>query len=52
MLRPQHLNSPDDATAQDAAAVIFASLPESGLRTVTADGIEFVICASALTAQM
>lgn len=33
-------------------AVVFSTLPEQGLQTMTEDGVEFVMCPSALTAQM
>lgn len=32
--------------------VIFSTLPEQGLQTMTEDGVEFAMCPSALTAQM
>ncbi|WP_166789376.1 hypothetical protein [Cryobacterium sp. TMS1-20-1] len=32
--------------------LIFGTLPAGGLNTMTPDGVEFVLCASALTAQM
>lgn len=44
-----------NATAQrleEISDLIFGTLPERGLETMTEDGIEFVICPSALTAQM
>lgn len=35
-----------------AADIVFATLPVHGFDTMTCDGVEFVLCASALTAQM
>jgi hypothetical protein len=35
-----------------AAAMIFDTLPERGLDRMTPDKVEFVMCASALTAQV
>ena len=34
------------------ASVLFDTLPDRGLDTMTPQGVEFVLCASALTAQM
>ena len=36
----------------DAAAVVFATLPSLGMERMTKGGVEFVLCASALTAQV
>lgn len=36
----------------DAESVVFATLPDLGFATMTPGGVEHVICASALTAQM
>jgi hypothetical protein len=35
-----------------AEAVVFGTLSEQGMQTMTEGGVEFVLCASALTAQM
>ncbi|MCP2243361.1 hypothetical protein [Lentzea aerocolonigenes] len=35
-----------------AESVVFSTLPDSGFETMTEGGVEFVLCASALTAQM
>lgn len=35
-----------------AAEIVFASLADKGMQTMTEGGVEFVLCASALTAQM
>lgn len=40
------------STAVPAADVIFEALPSLGMDRMTAGGVEFVICASALTAQV
>lgn len=37
---------------QDAADVVFATLSVMEFETMTESGVEFVLCASALTAQM
>lgn len=37
---------------ETAAEVIFGSLVDQGMETMTEGGVEFVLCASALTAQM
>ncbi|WP_313535468.1 hypothetical protein [Arsenicicoccus bolidensis] len=45
----------DVATVQvveDAAEVVFATLDSMEFETMTDGGVEFVLCASALTAQM
>lgn len=39
-------------TVVDSHEVIFTTLPENGFETMTEDGVEFTLCASALTAQM
>lgn len=39
-------------TRTDVEATVFATLPELGFETMTDGGVEFVLCASALTAQM
>jgi hypothetical protein len=39
----------EPAVAED---VVFATLPELDFETMTEGGVEFVLCASALTAQM
>lgn len=39
-------------TADAVRDVVFGTLPENGLQTMTRHGVEFVLCASALTAQM
>lgn len=37
----------------DAATdIVFGSLADQGMQTMTEGGVEFVLCASALTAQM
>ncbi len=38
--------------AEDAAGVVLATLSEMDFETMTDGGVEFVLCASALTAQM
>ncbi|SMQ58088.1 hypothetical protein SAMN06295909_0102 [Plantibacter sp. VKM Ac-1784] len=35
-----------------ATEIVFGSLADQGMQTMTEGGIEFVLCASALTAQM
>jgi hypothetical protein len=35
-----------------AAEIVFATLPSLGMDRMTAGGVEFVMCASALTAQV
>ena len=35
-----------------AAEIVFATLPSLGMDRMTAGGVEFVLCASALTAQV
>ena len=40
--------APIDASTQ----IVFRSLADQGMRTMTDGGVEFVLCASALTAQM
>ncbi|WP_410611086.1 hypothetical protein [Amycolatopsis sp. lyj-109] len=40
----------DDVTV--AESIVFSTLPETGFETMTEGGVEFVLCASALTAQM
>ncbi|WP_395641014.1 hypothetical protein [Pseudolysinimonas sp.] len=35
-----------------AESIVFASLTDQGMDTMTEGGVEFVLCASALTAQM
>jgi hypothetical protein len=44
--------STDAADVDVSWEILFATLPESGFDTMTHDGVEFVLCASALTAQM
>jgi hypothetical protein len=39
-------------TERSAESVVFATLPELGMDTMTEHGVEFVLCPSALTAQM
>lgn len=39
-------------TADAVRDVVFGTLPENGLQTMTRHGVEFALCASALTAQM
>jgi hypothetical protein len=42
-----------DAVDLDRAAeIVFGSLADQGMQTMTEGGVEFVLCASALTAQM
>ncbi|GAA5023745.1 hypothetical protein [Kitasatospora paranensis] len=35
-----------------AVEIVFSTLPELGMDRMTAEGVEFVLCASALTAQV
>jgi hypothetical protein len=35
-----------------ADEILFQTLPELGLETMTPGGVEFILCASALTAQV
>ena len=35
-----------------ATEIVFGSLADQGMQTMTDGGVEFVLCASALTAQM
>jgi hypothetical protein len=35
-----------------AAAIVFATLPDMGMRQMTPGGVEFVLCPSALTASV
>ncbi|MEV8098936.1 hypothetical protein [Kitasatospora sp. NPDC085879] len=37
---------------EQPAEIVFATLPELGMDRMTAEGVEFVLCASALTAQV
>ncbi|WP_433062370.1 hypothetical protein [Dactylosporangium sp. CS-033363] len=46
---PEQTVEAAETTAED---VVFATLPETGFETMTEGGVEFVLCASALTAQM
>lgn len=39
-------------TEAEIEAVVFGTLPQQGMETMTEGGVEFVLCASALTAQM
>lgn len=39
-------------SAVDVEALVFGTLPEQGMETMTEGGVEFILCASALTAQM
>lgn len=39
-------------TTEAVRDVVFGTLPENGLQTMTRHGVEFALCASALTAQM
>lgn len=39
-------------TVAPAETIVFASLTDQGMETMTDGGVEFVLCASALTAQM
>lgn len=36
----------------EAEEIVFASLADMGFQTMTDGGVEFVLCSSALTAQM
>lgn len=39
-------------TVTPAETIVFGSLADQGMETMTEGGVEFVLCASALTAQM
>lgn len=39
-------------TVASAESIVFGSLTSQGMETMTDGGVEFVLCASALTAQM
>ncbi len=39
-------------SVDSAAEIVFSSLTDQGMQTMTEGGAEFVLCASALTAQM
>lgn len=43
------METKDDLRAED---VVFATLPSLGMDRMTAEGVEFVLCTSALTAQV
>ncbi|TDX79072.1 hypothetical protein EDF35_2301 [Rathayibacter sp. PhB151] len=40
------------ATVETTSRIVFGSLTEQGMQTMTEGGVEFVLCVSALTAQM
>lgn len=40
------------ASIEASAEIVFGSLVDQGMETMTEGGVEFVLCASALTAQM
>lgn len=40
------------AELEASAEIVFCSLTDQGMQTMTEGGVEFVLCASALTAQM
>lgn len=42
----------DVAELDAVAEIVFGSLTDHGMQTMTEGGVEFVLCASALTAQM
>lgn len=45
--------APSATSEIDAATdIVFGSLADQGMQTMTEGGVEFVLCASALTAQM
>jgi hypothetical protein len=46
------ISKPEVTTTAEANSVIFSTLPESGLDRMTEGQVEFVLCASALTAQV
>lgn len=48
----QHTAEGLEATVDSAARVVFSTLDELGFDTMTNDGVEFVLCGSALTGQM
>ena len=43
---------PAPSEIDPATATVFGSLADQGMQTMTDGGVEFVLCASALTAQM
>lgn len=40
------------AVVDTTSQIVFGSLADQGMQTMTEGGVEFVLCASALTAQM
>ena len=49
MFTESRISTPEVETATD---IVFGSLADQGMETMTDGGVEFVLCASALTAQM
>ncbi|MGY3129150.1 intracellular sulfur oxidation DsrE/DsrF family protein [Agrococcus sp. UYP33] len=51
-MTPDNIALDTPAPVGAAAQIVFGSLADQGMKTMTDGGVEFVLCASALTAQM
>jgi hypothetical protein len=52
MIADSRSTAVDQSEVDAAAQIVFGSLADQGMQTMTEGGVEFVLCASALTAQM